>query len=86
MNDVERPTGDSQYGPATCPYGHVFGPRRILVGWLPCGCRPCREGVGGHRTYQCLTCTDVEPGRVGWTTTCFYPPHLPGTDPYLQRP
>ncbi len=35
-----------QIGPARCPHGHPFGPRRVLIGWVPCPCR-------GHHSWTC---------------------------------
>lgn len=44
---VQRPDGRWRtVGPARCPQGHPFGPRRVLIGWSPCRCR-------GHSTWTC---------------------------------
>lgn len=50
--------------PKHCPNGHPLGPRRMLVGWVPCTCTP---DATGHRTYQCRRCDAVieRPPHVG---------------------
>jgi hypothetical protein len=65
----------SDRAPTLCPYGHELGPRRMLVGWHPCQCRPdLVEAYRGHRTYQCLACR-----RENRTSICFQPYHVTDT-------
>jgi hypothetical protein len=45
-------------GPARCPRGHPFGPRRVLIGWSPCRCR-------GHHTWTCQV--EMPAGTCGAT-------------------
>ncbi|ROO90440.1 hypothetical protein EDD29_8167 [Actinocorallia herbida] len=54
--------------PVACPYGHLLGPGRVLVGWRPCRCSPA---TGGHRTYSCRACQALSDQRQ---TTCHQPP------------
>ena len=42
--------------PRQCPTGHQLGPGRMLLGHRGCQCTP----AGGHRTWQCGTCGDVQ--------------------------
>jgi hypothetical protein len=46
--------------PARCPYGHPWGPRLTVAGYLPCGCDEALAGAGsrGHLWILCLACED----------------------------
>jgi len=58
--------------PRECPRGHQLGPRRVLVGWLPCLCQLAREsGNNGHRTHDCNACHDE-----GYRAIRYDPPHI----------
>lgn len=48
--------------PRTCQRGHPLGPNTVLLGWDGCQCTP----AGGHRSWSCRTCRDVQT----------WPPHL----------
>lgn len=59
-----------------CPYGHIYGPGLVLVGWAPCICPPAWNWVKGHRTTQCEQCR-----AEGWTTIRYKPHHPLGGHP-----
>jgi hypothetical protein len=59
---VNRDGTVAEVAPTHCPNGHRFGPRRVLVNGLRCG---CWLGHNHHRTYTCETCQ----------VTMFFPPH-----------
>lgn len=67
--------------PKTCPYGHLLGPNRVLVGWSPCVCPEASAAYGGHATVQCLACLDHEIRSV-----CYEPPHLPADGTRARHP
>jgi hypothetical protein len=48
--------------PARCagPDAHPLGPNRVLLGWFACTCAPASAGPGGHRTWRCTTCGDLQ--------------------------
>jgi hypothetical protein len=77
-NHIDRPHGDDQRSPATCPYGDPLGPGLVIVGWSPCG---CQAGRRGHRTYRCRLCLE----RRRWQTVCYFPEHLGGGHPETRR-
>ena len=56
--------------PSTCPYGHRLGPRRMLVGWMPCVCAEAIARFGGHTTVQCDACQEA-----GVRCVLYDPPH-----------
>jgi hypothetical protein len=58
--------------PEMCPYGHPLGVRRVLVGWSPCECPPALGAHRGHRTYECLACSEQHQRCV-----CYVPHHVP---------
>ena len=65
----------SVFGFGVCPYGHQLRPGRVLIGWSPCGCTPAlanRSGRG-HRTVQCLDCSDYRISSIRYT-----PEHVGG--------
>jgi hypothetical protein len=55
--------------PAHCagPDAHPLGPNQVLLGWMACTCAPASAGPGGHRTWRCTTCGDLQQ----------WPPHQP---------
>jgi hypothetical protein len=71
---IEQVSESSQ--PGWCPHGHWLGPKRVLVGWMPCDCRRALEAgtVGramGHTSHRCLACQDQ-----GRDTVHYDPPHI----------
>jgi hypothetical protein len=66
MGDVERPSWWKY--PLECAYGHAWGPGRVIVSWLPCGC----AGGDGHLL---VSCAEPECAAV-W----YQPPHQSGVD------
>jgi len=70
VNDVSLPWWWTY--PTKCGNGHVWGPGKVIVSWLPCQCGPAREAQprgSGHRTIACRT--------PGCRYACYDPPHEP---------
>lgn len=66
MRDFLRP--DWWPYPAACRQGHTWGPGRVTVGWIPCGC----GGGPGTSPSGC--------GQPGCRETWHDPAHAPGAD------
>jgi len=70
VNDVSLPWWWTY--PTKCGNGHIWGPGKVIVSWLPCQCGPAREAQprgSGHRTIACRT--------PGCRYACYDPPHEP---------
>lgn len=61
IGDLE-PTGRGTemrvVAPTRCRNGHPLGPHQVEVKWLQCQC-PGAAG-GGHHSWLCITCADVQ--------------------------
>lgn len=44
--------------PRVCRNGHRLGPYEVLVGFRHCQCG--KQIGGGHLTWKCVTCNDVQ--------------------------
>jgi len=71
---VRRPDWWSRYYPERCTNGHDWGPGKIIVSWMLCGCPPAQASAGpGPAGHLAVHCNAVPGCRSVW----YRPRHEP---------